>query len=56
MSGVLLVRDVMTRGVKTVRVDANVREAVWKMNKFDIGSIVVMQGRRPFGILTEKIY
>ena len=44
----------MTRGVKTVRVDANVREAVRKMNKFDIGSIVVMQGRRPFGILTER--
>lgn len=54
LSGVLLVRDFMTRAEKTVRIDANVREAVKKMNKFNIGSIIVMQGRRPVGILTER--
>lgn len=54
MAGILLVRDVMSRLVRTVRVDASVREAVKKMNKFGIGSVVVMQGNRPVGIVTER--
>ncbi|MDW8049139.1 MAG: CBS domain-containing protein [Nitrososphaerota archaeon] len=54
MAEVLLVRDVMTRSVKTVRVDSTVREAVQKMNKFDIGSIVVMDDKKPVGIITER--
>jgi len=56
MSGVLLVRDVVTKAVKTVRMDTSVKEAVEKMNKFNIGSVVVMdmERRRPIGILTER--
>lgn len=49
-----MVRDFMTRAVKTVRIDANVRDAVKKMNKFNIGSIVVVDGKRPVGIITER--
>jgi len=54
MSGVLLVRDFMSANVKTVRVDATVKEAVSKMNKFRISSIIVMKGNRPVGIITER--
>lgn len=54
MTGVLLVRDFMSTDVKTVRTDATVKEAVSKMNKFRIGSIIVMEGKRPVGIITER--
>ncbi|MGQ9679339.1 MAG: CBS domain-containing protein [Candidatus Bathyarchaeia archaeon] len=54
MSGILLVRDVMTRNVKTVRTDDTVLEAVSKMNKFRIGSVVVTSNGRPVGIVTER--
>lgn len=54
MAGVLMVRDVMTKAVKTVRVDDSVMEAVQKMNKFRISSVVVTEGKRPVGILTER--
>jgi CBS domain-containing protein len=54
MAGVLLVKDIMTRAVKTVRIGSSIRDAVSKMNKFNIGSIVVVEGRRPVGIITER--
>jgi len=54
MAGVILVRDVMTRNVKSVRPDSSVMEAIRKMNKFEIGSIIVVQGGRPVGIITER--
>jgi len=56
MSGILMVRDVMTKNVKTVSIYENVREAVQKMNKFNIGSVVVVdtERRRPIGIVTER--
>jgi CBS domain-containing protein len=54
MAGVILVRDVMETDVKTVRPDSSVMEAIQKMNKFDVGSIVVVQERRPVGIITER--
>lgn len=54
MSGILQVRDVMTRNVKTVRTDDTVLEAVSKMNKFHIGSVVVVNNDRPIGIITER--
>jgi len=54
MSGFLLVRDAMAKNVKTVRVDDTVLDAVKKMNKFRIGSIVVLSGDRPVGIITER--
>jgi len=54
MIGAFLVRDFMTQAVKTIEAGASVRDAVRKMNKFNIGSIIVTDGRRPVGILTER--
>ena len=54
MAGIVLVRDIMSKDVKVVRPDSSVKEVVATMNKFDIGSIVVVQGDRPVGIITER--
>lgn len=54
MAGIVLVRDVMSKDVKVVRLDTLVKEVVATMNKFDIGSIVVVQSTRPVGIITER--
>ena len=56
MAGVIMVRDFMTQDVKTVGIDATIEEAVQKMNKFAIGSVVVVdtERRKPLGIVTER--
>ena len=54
MAGIVLVRDVMAKEVRVVRLDTSVQEIVATMNKFDIGSIIVVQGDRPVGIITER--
>jgi len=54
MAGIVLVRDVMSKDVRVVRPDTTVKEVVATMNKFDIGSIIVVQGDRPVGIITER--
>jgi len=54
MAGMVLVRDIMSKDVRVVRPDTSVKEVVATMNKFDIGSIVVVQGDRPVGIITER--
>lgn len=54
MAGIVLVREVMSTDVKVVRPDTSVKEIVATMNKFDIGSIVVVQSDRPVGIITER--
>jgi CBS domain-containing protein len=54
MSGILLVRDIMAKNVKTVRPDDRVLDAVRKMNKFRIGSVIVINNGRPVGIITER--
>src|SRR4030043_2222162 len=54
MASVVLVRDVMSKDVKVVRSDTTVKEVVATMNKFNIGSIIVMQSDRPVGIITER--
>jgi CBS domain-containing protein len=43
----------MTKNIKTVKTDDTVHDAVKKMNKFDIGSVIVMSSGRPVGIITE---
>jgi len=53
LSGVMIVRDVMSRNVKTVRPDDTVHQAVQKMVKFDIGSVIVINSGRPVGIVTD---
>ena len=54
MSGMILVRDIMAKNVKTVRTDDSVLDAVVKMNKFDVGSVIVINSNRPVGIITSK--
>jgi len=54
MVSIVLVRDVMSKDVRVVRPDTSVKEVVATMNKFDIGSIIVIQGDRPVGIITER--
>jgi len=54
MSGILLVREAMTTNVKTVRPFSTVKDVVQKMNKFGIGSVVVVEEDRSVGIITER--
>jgi CBS domain-containing protein len=44
----------MSKDVKVVRPDTTAQEIVAMMNKFDIGSIIVVQGERPVGIITAR--
>jgi CBS domain-containing protein len=54
MDSGLLVRDVMSKNVKTVRPNSTINEVVRKMNKFEIGSIIVADNEKPVGIITER--
>ena len=54
MAGIVLVRDVMSKEVRVVRPDTLVKEVVATMNKFNIGSMIVVQSDRPVGIITER--
>lgn len=54
MAGLMLVRDVMTKEPRVVRRDTNVQEVVATMNKFDISSVIVVEEKRPVGIVTHK--
>ena len=54
MAGLILVRDVMTKEPRVVRRDTNVQEVVATMGKFDISSIIVVEEKRPIGIVTHK--
>lgn len=53
MSGFIIVRDIMAKNIKTVKPDDSVHAAVKKMNKFGIGSVIVISSGRPVGIITE---
>jgi CBS domain-containing protein len=54
MASLVLVRDIMSKDVKVVRPDTTAQEIVATMNKFDISSIIVVQGERPVGIITAR--
>ena len=54
MVGMILVRDVMSKDVKVVQPNSRVREVVANMNRFNIGSIVVVQGEKPVGVISER--
>jgi CBS domain-containing protein len=54
MATIVIVRDIMSKNVKVVRPDTSIQEVVATMNKFNIGSIIVVQGERPVGIITER--
>jgi len=50
----LTVRDEMNRNVKTLGPDNTVKEASEKMSKYWMGSIVIVEGRKIVGIITER--
>ena len=54
MASLVLVREIMSKDVRVVRPDTTAQEIVATMNKFDIGSIIVVQGERPVGIITAR--
>ena len=54
MAGLILVRDAMTKEPRVVRRDTNMQEVVATMNKFDISSVIVVEEKRPVGIVTHK--
>jgi CBS domain-containing protein len=49
----IYVRDVMTGKVKTISKKATIREAAKEMVRWKIGSLVIADGRKPVGIITE---
>lgn len=53
-SGSESVKSIMTPRVQTVKAEEPLRRALEKMVKRNVGSIVVLEGERPVGILTER--
>ena len=49
----IYVKDVMSRKVKTIGTDATVLGAAKAMARWKIGSLVVVEGSSPVGIITE---
>lgn len=54
MSGVFIVRDAMSKAIRSVRPTSSAHEAIEKMVKFNVGSILVMDGDKLHGIITER--
>jgi len=55
MAGIIPVRDIMTTRVKTAKTDSTIMEVVRKMNKFDVGSIIILDSAaKSVGIITER--
>lgn len=46
--------SIMTKNVKVVRQDDSVKKAVSIMNRYTIGSVVVVNANRTVGIITER--
>lgn len=49
----LYVKDIMSRKVETTDGSSTIYQAVVKMTKFKIGSLIVVEGSKPRGIVTE---
>jgi CBS domain-containing protein len=54
MASNVMVRDIMSKDVKTVRNDTTVKEVIALMNKYDKEAILVEQSGKPTGIITVK--
>jgi len=54
MASNVVVRDIMSKDVKTVRNDTPVKEVIALMNKYDKDAILVEQSGKPTGIITVK--
>jgi CBS domain-containing protein len=51
---VILIREAMTKDVKTIKEDAPVTEAAKVMERNNIGSVIVVRENSPVGIVTER--
>lgn len=50
----LFIKDIMTRGIKSIGPDKTITQAAKTMTKFNVGSLVVVDSKdRPVGIVTE---
>ncbi len=49
----IYVKDVMTRQVKTIDAKATISEAARTMARWKIGALVIVEGDKPTGLLTE---
>ena len=54
MASNVLVRDIMSKDVKTVNNNTTVKEVIALMTKFDKDAILVVQSGKPTGIITVK--
>jgi CBS domain-containing protein len=54
MASNVIVKDIMSKDVKTVRNDTTVKEVVALMSKYDKDAILVEQSGKPTGIITVK--
>ncbi len=54
MASTILVKDIMSKDVRVVRPDTSAQEIVATLNKFDIGSVIVVQKDKPVGIITIR--
>jgi len=50
---VIYVRDIMAQTVRTVQTRVTVSDAARLMTKWKIGSLVIVEGKKPVGIITE---
>lgn len=50
----LKVEDVMVKSIITIDASTSALEAAETMNKYDIGCLIVVDGRKPIGIVTER--
>jgi CBS domain-containing protein len=50
MASIILVKEIMSKDVKVVRPDTSAQEIVATLNKFNIGSVVVVQKEKTVGI------
>ena len=48
------VRDIMTRPVITADADLDILSAAKKMGSANVGSLIIVSGDKPTGILTER--
>ena len=50
----MLVKDVMNTNVKTIDPDSTTQKAAKEMNKYNIGSLIVVKNENMVGIVTER--
>ena len=54
MASIIPVKEIMSKDAKVVRPDTSAQEIEATLNKFNIGSVVVVQKEKPVGIITIR--